>query len=97
MEIVSDLIMRMEAQSRMRASFDLEGIVLIDEVETHLHLELQKKILPLLTKLFPNIQFIISTHSPFILNSLRDVVIYDLERKTLVTEGMQNLLVIKNW
>ena len=39
-----------------------------------------------LTTLFPNIQFIVSTHSPFILNSLENVVIYDLENKTLVNE-----------
>ena len=48
--------------------YDLQGIVLIDEIETHLHVELQKKILPFLTNFFPNIQFVITTHSPFILN-----------------------------
>lgn len=90
-DIVSDLIMRMEAQSKLRDSFDLEGIVLIDEIETHLHLELQKKILPVLTKLFPNIQFIVSTHSPFVLNSLNHVVIYDLEKRLLSAQGMGNL------
>ena len=44
---------------------------------------LQKKILPFLTKFFPKIQFIITTHSPFILSSLKDVVICDLERKII--------------
>ena len=58
-------------------------LLLIDEIETHLHLELQKKILSFLTTLFPNIQFIVSTHSPFILNSLENAVIYDLEKKCL--------------
>lgn len=91
LDIVNDLIMRMEAQSKLRDSFDLEGIVLIDEIETHLHLELQKKILPILTGLFPNIQFIVSTHSPFILSSLDHVVIYDLEKNLLVDHGMKNL------
>lgn len=90
-DIINDLIVRMEAQTAMRSDFDLEGIVLIDEIETHLHLELQKKILPILTELFPNIQFIISTHSPFILSSLKDAVIYDLEKKMLVENGMENL------
>lgn len=42
------------------------GIVLIDEVDSHLHIKLQKEILPQLLKLFPNIQFIISSHSPFV-------------------------------
>lgn len=90
-DIISDLIIRMEAQSKLRMSFDMEGVVLIDEIETHLHLELQKKILPILTELFPNLQFIITTHSPFILNSLENAVVFDLENKTLVSDGMSNL------
>lgn len=91
LDIVNDLIMRMEVQTRLRDGFDTEGIVLIDEIETHLHLELQKRILPILTKLFPNLQFIITTHSPFVLNSLENAVIYDLEKDILVKEGMQKL------
>ena len=91
LDIVNDLIMRMEAQTRLRDAFDTEGIVLIDEIETHLHLELQKRILPILTKLFPNLQFIVTTHSPFVLNSLENAVIYDLEKNILVKEGMQKL------
>lgn len=90
-DIIDDLIMRMEASQKLRTKFDMEGIVLIDEVETHLHLELQKEILPILTSIFPNIQFIISTHSPFVLNSLGNAVIYDLEKKILVSDGLQNL------
>ena len=91
LDIINDLIIRMEAKSGLRAEFDMEGIVLVDEIETHLHLELQKKILPILTTLFPNIQFIITTHSPFILSSLDNAVIYDLENKTLVENGLKNL------
>ena len=58
-----------------------EGIALIDEVEAHLHISLQKKILPFLTVFFPNVQFIVTTHSPFILQSLKNAVIFDLETK----------------
>ena len=90
-DIINGLIIRMEAQSGLRTEFDMEGIVLVDEIETHLHLELQKEILPILTKIFPNIQFIITTHSPFILSSLDNAVIYDLENKTLVENGLRNL------
>lgn len=90
-DIINDLIIRMEAQSGLRTEFDMEGIVLVDEIETHLHLELQKKILPILINLFPNIQFIITTHSPFVLSSLDNAVIYDLENKTLVKTGLKNL------
>ncbi|NEW61328.1 AAA family ATPase, partial [Sulfurovum sp. bin170] len=67
-------------------SLDIEGIVLIDEIETHLHVELQKSILPLLTSFFPNIQFIVTTHSPFVLSSLSNTVIYDLEKRFVTTD-----------
>ncbi len=82
--IITDIILRME--NKKGTGYDLEGIVLIDELETHLHIELQKKILPFLTKFFPKIQFIITTHSPFVLNSIENAVIYDLENKTIVED-----------
>ena len=50
-------------------------------METHLHIELQRKILPFLVEFFPNLQFIITTHSPFILNSISNAKIYDLEKQ----------------
>lgn len=43
---------------------EIKGIVIIDEVDLHLHSNLQKEILPKLIKLFPKVQFIITTHSP---------------------------------
>lgn len=81
--IVSDLILRMDHNWLLKgelSEYNVEGIVLIDELETHLHIELQKKIMPFLTKFFPRIQFIVTTHSPYILNSISNVKIYDLER-----------------
>lgn len=81
--IVSDLIMRMDKNWLLNdhiSQYDIEGIVLIDELETHLHIELQKKILPFLTEFFPRIQFIVSTHSPYILNSISNAKAYDLEK-----------------
>ena len=91
LDIVVDLIMRMEKQSGRKFQYDIPGIVLIDEIETHLHLELQRKIMEFLTTIFPHIQFIVSTHSPFILNSLPDTVIYDLEQKVLVKNGLTDV------
>ena len=90
LDIVVDLIIRMESQTERRFDFSVAGIVLIDEIETHLHLELQRKILDLLTSIFPNIQFIMSTHSPFIINSVDNAVIYDLEKKLLVKDGLSD-------
>lgn len=91
LDIVLDLMMRMQHQAQHSFAFNLPGIVLIDEIETHLHLELQKNIIPLLTTVFPNIQFIMTSHSPFILNSLENVVIYDLENHLLVEDGLDNV------
>jgi hypothetical protein len=42
----------------------VEGVVLIDEVDAHLHSDLQHDVLPSLIRLFPRIQFILSSHSP---------------------------------
>lgn len=91
LDIVLDVIMRMVSQTQRTFDFKLPGIVLIDEIETHLHLELQKNIMPLLTTIFPNVQFIVTSHSPFILNSLENVVIYDLENNLLVENGLDNV------
>ena len=77
--IIAELLLRMEAVSR--GDYTMPGIVLIDEIETHLHIELQKQILPFLTDFFPNIQFVVTTHSPFVLTSLPDAVIFDLEKR----------------
>lgn len=84
LNIISELIMRME--NKASKSYDIQGIVLIDEIETHLHIDLQKKILPFLTSFFPKIQFIVTTHSPFVLNSIKNVVIFDLEKKLLIED-----------
>lgn len=83
--MLCDLIVRMERNGRP-GGYDMQGIVLVDEIETHLHVELQKKILPLLTSFFPKIQFVVSTHSPFVLNSLDNAVVYDLENQIRVED-----------
>jgi len=80
-DIVADLILKMQTPNSLTRFYEKEGIVLIDEIETHLHLELQRLILPMLTKVFPNIQFIVTTHSPFVLSSIKNAVAYDLEKK----------------
>lgn len=91
LDIMLDLIIRMEKQTNRVFDFSVPGIVLIDEIDTHLHLALQKKILELLITFFPNIQFIVSTHSPFIVNSLDNAVIYDLEKRLLVKNGLSDV------
>ena len=89
LDIVADLILKMQTPDNLTRAYQKKGIVLIDEVETHLHLELQKVIMPILTKVFPNIQFIITTHSPFVLNSLNNAVAFDLEHREVIDELTQ--------
>ncbi|HDX9535743.1 TPA: AAA family ATPase [Bacillus thuringiensis] len=84
LHIITELIIRM--LSANAPLYDIQGIVLIDEIDVHLHISLQKKVLKLLTDLFPNIQFIISTHSPFVINSIENAVVYDLEKDLLVND-----------
>ena len=49
----------------------IQGIVAIDEIDVHLHTDLQYSVLPELIKLFPKIQFIITTHSPLFLLGMK--------------------------
>lgn len=56
-----------------------EGVVMIDEIELHLHPDWQRKIIPSLTRTFPNLQFIVTTHSPQIISHVQPDSIYLLE------------------
>jgi len=80
--IVAEIWLHIEAyQAKHPNDMNPRGLVIIDELETHLHLSLQEKILPFLTGLFPNIQFVIATHSPVIMASETNCVVYDLDGK----------------
>lgn len=78
--LVADIASRMaEANSSMEASgvadpLNANGIVMIDEIDLHLHPKLQREILYKLTGIFPNIQFIVSTHSPNVILGALDLV-----------------------
>lgn len=58
----------------------VKGIVLIDEIESHLHLTWQANIIPLLKTLFPHTTFYITTHSSVVLSQLQEGEAYKLER-----------------
>ena len=78
MTVYADLITKISLRSIDPEN--LTGIVLIDEIDAHLHVSLQKKILAFLTTAFPKVQFIVTTHSPFVVSSVDDAVIYDLSK-----------------
>jgi predicted ATP-binding protein involved in virulence len=73
--------------------------VLIDEVENHLHATMQRSILPSLIEAFPNVQFIISTHSPLIVGSVKESNVYAFrynENKKIYNEKLDLLNKAKN-
>ncbi len=57
--------------------------VLIDEIENHLHPIMQRRVLPDLVKAFPNAKFIVSTHSPLVVGSVRESFVYALKHNSL--------------
>jgi hypothetical protein len=58
-----------------------EAIVLIDEIDVHLHPKWQRLIVPALEDLFPNCQFIATTHSPFVIQATRRQQISSIDPK----------------
>ncbi|GHV68341.1 ATPase AAA [Bacteroidia bacterium] len=85
-DIYAELIMHSEYFKIMPT--DLRGIVFIDEIDSHLHVSLQRLIFPFFTQSFPKIQFIVTTHSPFVLMSARDTVIFDLASNEPITQNL---------
>ncbi len=59
---------------------EISGVVLIDEIDLHLHPKWQWNIIHALRTVFPNVQFIAATHSPILLASAKDVWIIDMEK-----------------
>jgi len=57
--------------------------VIIDEIENHLHPIMQRKVLPNLVDAFPNARFIVSTHSPLVVGSVKDSSVYALKHNDL--------------
>jgi predicted ATP-binding protein involved in virulence len=71
--LIGDLARRLSLANPSRKNpLQGEGVVLIDEIELHMHPAWQREILTKLKKTFPNIQFIITTHSPQVLGEVGD-------------------------
>jgi predicted ATP-binding protein involved in virulence len=88
LSILMDLFVRLDLIRKIvnNHNYDPCGIVLIDEPETHLHLSLQYQVLPILTKLFPNVQFVVATHSPAVISSIKNVSVFDLTSKEMLSD-----------
>ncbi|EOX7393322.1 AAA family ATPase [Enterobacter quasiroggenkampii] len=84
LSIYTDLVMRVEMWGV--TPDNIQGIIFIDEIDAHLHVSLQKQILRFFIKAFPKVQFIVTTHSPFVVTSVTDAVIYDLSSNEQITD-----------
>ncbi len=83
--LVTDLARRLTiANPSSNDALSGEGIVLIDEIEMHLHAQWQRNMIPSLTQTFPNCQFIVTTHSPQVLSAARRENVLILENSQLV-------------
>lgn len=80
MDIASRIV---EANPQSISPVETEGVILIDEIDLHLHPDWQREFLPRLITIFPNIQFIVSTHSPFILQSVKQGLLIDLDKEDI--------------
>lgn len=82
--LVADIAYRMailNPQLLEKVLSDTEGIIFIDEIDLHLHPSWQQRVIGDLTSIFPKVQFIVSTHAPAIINSVRS----------------ENLIILKNY
>lgn len=99
MALVAEFIELLKQADTLRKPInDISGIVLIDEVDKHLHIRLQKEILPLLFAKFPNVQFIVTSHAPFLSLGLAEnnqtikSTIFDMDRNGFRCEVESNEL-----
>ena len=58
----------------LRTTMDIRGVVIVDEIDLHLHTDHQYEVLPDLMRMFPNVQFIVTTHSPLFVLGLRKLL-----------------------
>ena len=69
---LTDLIFRLDYMSKERQNFTL----FLDEIDIHLHPAAQRRVLPVIQKLFPKAQIFLTTHSPFVIGSVDDAWVY---------------------
>lgn len=78
--IVADIARRLAlANPNLENALEGEGIILIDEIELHLHPQWQRDIIPRLNNTFPNCQFIVTTHSPQVLSNVKKENVFIVE------------------
>lgn len=90
MALVGDIARRLAMMNpELENPLQGNGIVLIDEVDMHLHPTWQRDIIARLTSTFPNCQFILTTHSPLVISDCKDVLVYSIENGEINKEPSQ--------
>jgi len=91
--MIGDILIRLyHQQPEISDPAEFRGIVLIDEIDIHLHPKLQKELVEQLTRTFPRIQFIVTTHSPIpLLGAPKGSLIFKVERNSTSGVTVQRL------
>lgn len=80
MALVGDIARRLAMMNQsLDNPLEGDGIVLIDEVDLHLHPKWQRSLIRQLSETFPNCQFVLTTHSPLVISDAKDVLCYVLD------------------
>jgi predicted ATP-binding protein involved in virulence len=80
MSLVGDIARRLAMLNpSLENPLDGDGIVMIDEVDLHLHPSWQRSLCRRLSETFPSCQFILTTHSPLVISDTKDLLVYTLE------------------
>jgi energy-coupling factor transporter ATP-binding protein EcfA2 len=97
--LIVDILRWLEA-TRPKPSQPLHegrGVVLIDEIDTHLHPKWQRQAGFLLCETFPNLQFIVTSHSPFVAMAAGQSALTLLEREDDLVRANQDLPYVRGW
>lgn len=80
MALVGDIARRLAMMNpKLDNPLQGKGIILIDEIDMHLHPQWQRSIIQRLQTTFPNCQFILTTHSPLVISDTQNILVYDLD------------------
>lgn len=80
LSVIADIAKRLSmANPDSQNPLEEDAVILIDELDLHLHPKWQKEIVDDLKRTFPNCQFIVSTHSPFVIQSLNAEELFDIK------------------
>lgn len=80
--LVGDIARRLSMMNpSLENPLEGDGVIMIDEVDMHLHPTWQRTIIQRLTDTFPNCQFVLTTHSPLVISDTKEILVYSLDEQ----------------